>query len=241
MTVFELWAIFSLGLVSSLHCVQMCGPIVLSYSIALEQQNPPQRKRLALFIGHLAYNAGRIVTYACLGAIAGLVGDSIRLVGHLAGIGTALAIVGGLLMILAGLFMFGIFPAAGILGKLFRVTSNFLRPLAQLVSSPGIGNRFLLGLALGFLPCGLIYAAVVRALATGSPAWGAATMAAFGAGTAIALLAVGIFSSAVRGNITRWGTKLAAISVTVMGVFLIVRGTAPAILMVGGHAGHVHH
>jgi sulfite exporter TauE/SafE len=240
-TVFELWAIFSLGLISSLHCVQMCGPIVLSYSIALEQRSSPQRKGFALLIGHLAYNAGRIVTYSCLGAVAGLVGDSIRLVGHLAGIGTALAIVGGGLMILAGLFMFGAFPAAGIIGKLFRVTSSFLRPLARLVSSPSIGNRFLLGIALGFLPCGLIYAAVVRALATGSPAWGAVTMAAFGAGTAIALLAVGIFSSAVRGNIARWGTKLAAISVTVMGVFLIVRGTAPAILMVGGHAGHVHH
>lgn len=240
MTALELWVIFSLGLVSSLHCVQMCGPIVLSYSIALEQ-GPARNRSIALLLGHLAYNAGRILTYAALGSVAGLLGSSIRLVGHLAGCGTVLGIVGGVLMVIAGLFMFGMFPASGVFGDLLRVTSGFLRPLARLVSSPGIGNRFTLGVALGFLPCGLVYAAVVRALATGSPAWGAATMATFGLGTAGALLAVGIFSSAVRGSVQRWGTKLAAASVTMMGIMMIVRGTMPQLLMVGGHAGHVHH
>ena len=241
MTALELWVIFSLGLVSSLHCVQMCGPIVLSYSIALEQLGAPKKRTLSLLAGHAAYNAGRILTYAALGAAAGLLGSSIRMVGHLAGFGTALGIVGGVLMVIAGLFMFGVFPSSGVFGSLFRVTSSFLRPLARLVSAPGIGNRFLLGLALGFLPCGLIYAAVMRALATGSVLWGAATMAAFGLGTAAALLSVGIFSSALRGTINRWGTKLAAASVMLMGILLIIRGTMPGILMVGGHAGHVHH
>lgn len=240
MTALELWVMFSLGLVSSLHCVQMCGPIVLSYSIAIEQGVSKYHSASLLF-GHLAYNAGRILTYAAMGAIAGILGSSIRLVGHLAGLGTTLGIVGGGLMVIAGLFMFGVFPASGVFGNLFRVTSSFLRPLARLVSAPGIGNRFLLGLVLGFLPCGLVYAAVVRALATGSPSWGAATMAAFGLGTAGALLAAGVFSSALRGAVNRWGTKLAAVSVTIMGVLLIIRGTMPGILMVGGHASHVHH
>jgi len=226
--------------VSSLHCVQMCGPIVLSYSIA-PQPGSSKRRAAALLFGHLAYNAGRILTYAALGAFAGLIGSSISLVGHLAGFGTALAIVGGVLLVLAGLFMWGVFSASGAAGSLFRVTSGFLRPLARLVSAPGIGNRFLLGLALGLLPCGLVYAAVVRALATGSALWGAATMAAFGMGTASALLVLGVFSSALRGTIHHWGTRLAATSVTLMGVLLILRGTMPGILMAGGHAGHVHH
>jgi sulfite exporter TauE/SafE len=238
----ELWVMFTLGLVSSLHCVQMCGPIVLSYSVALERlKSVPAGTSSPLLFGHLAYNLGRIFTYAALGAAAGLAGQTVGLVGRLAGVSSALAIVGGVLMLVAGLVMFGMFPAVKILGGgFFRITSGFLRPLSSLVSSPGVGRRFLLGLALGFLPCGLVYAALLRALATGSALWGAATMAAFGAGTAGALLAVGVLSSAVRGRVNRWGTQLAAVSVMAMGALLIVRGTMPAILA-GAHATHACH
>lgn len=238
MTAIEMWAVFTLGLVSSLHCVQMCGPIVLSYSVALNQAKP--RLRGALVAGHFAYNLGRILTYSALGAVAGLAGKTVGVIGHLAGVGSALAIVGGVLMLIAGVVMFGVFPAAQAAGgKLFRVTSGFLRPLSKLISSASIGNRFLLGLALGLLPCGLIYAALLRALATGSALWGAATMAAFGAGTASALLAVGIFSSAIRSQFNRWGTQLAAVSVVVMGALLIVRGVMPQILS-GAHTHACH-
>ncbi len=239
MTGLELSVVFTLGLVSSLHCVQMCGPIVLSYSVALKQSQTPGISP-ALWPGHFAYNAGRILTYSLLGAVAGLAGNAVSLVGRLAGISGALAIVGGVLMLIAGLVMSGIFPAAEVLGgKLFRITSSFVRPVARLISSPGVGKRFLLGLALGFLPCGLIYAALLRALATGSALWGAATMAAFGAGTAGALLAVGIFSSVLRKGLSRWGTQLAAASVMAMGALLIVRGTMPGLL--GAHAAHACH
>ncbi len=242
MTGIELWVIFTLGLVSSLHCVQMCGPIVLSYSVALDQAKATTgRSASALLLGHLAYNAGRILTYAALGSLAGMAGHTVGLIGRLAGFGSVLAIVGGVLMLIAGLVMLGLFPAAqSVGGSLFRITSGFLRPLARLIASATAGSRFLLGLALGLLPCGLLYAALLRALATGSAFWGAATMAAFGAGTAGALLAVGIFSSAIRGRISRWGTQLAAVSVMVMGALLIVRGTMPGILA-GAHATHVGH
>jgi sulfite exporter TauE/SafE len=239
-SVIELWVIFTLGLVSSLHCVQMCGPIVLSYSVALDQAKAGMG-RSSLLLGHLAYNAGRILTYATLGALAGLAGHTVGLIGRLAGMGSVLAIVGGVLMLIAGLVMLGVFPwakSAG--GSLFRITSGFLRPLTRLIASASAGSRFLLGLALGLLPCGLLYAALLRALATGSAVWGAASMAAFGAGTAAALLVVGIFSSAIRGKVSRWGTQLAAVSVMVMGALLIVRGTMPGILA-GAHATHVCH
>ncbi len=241
MTGLELSVIFTLGLVSSLHCVQMCGTIVLSYSVALKQSKMSAGTSPALWSGHLAYNAGRILTYALLGAVAGLAGRTVSLVGRLAGAGSALAIIGGILMLMAGLVMSGVFPAAAVRGgNLFRITARFLRPLAKLVSSPSVGRRFLLGLTLGFLPCGLIYAALLRALATGSMFWGAATMAAFGAGTAGALLAVGVFSSALGRRFNRWGSQLAAVGVMAMGALLIVRGTMPGILS-GAHAAHVCH
>ena len=242
MTGLELSVVFTLGLVSSLHCVQMCGPIVLSYSVALTPTaSATAGSSRSLILGHVAYNAGRIFTYAALGAVAGLAGQTVGLVGRLAGVSSALAIVGGVLMLIAGLVMFGMFPAVKMLGAgFFRITSSFLRPLSSLISSPSVGRRFLLGLALGLLPCGLIYAALLRALATGSAFWGAATMGAFGAGTAGALLAVGIFSSALRKGFNRWGTQLAAASVTAMGALLIVRGTMPGILA-GAQAAHVCH
>lgn len=242
MTGLELWVVFTLGIVSSLHCVQMCGPIVLSYSVALgpAQATSGGTSRSLLF-GHVAYNVGRILTYAVLGAVAGLAGHTVGLVGRVAGMGSVLGIVGGVLMLVAGLLMLGVFPAAKILGgKFFRITSGFLRPLSSLISSPSVGRRFLLGLALGLLPCGLVYAILLRALATGSAFWGAATMATFGAGTAGALLTVGIFSSVLRRGLNRWGTQLAAVSVMAMGVLLIVRGAMPGILA-GAHAAHVSH
>lgn len=241
MTGIELWVVFTLGLVSSLHCVQMCGPIVLSYSVALEQiTKVPGYRSPSLVFGHLAYNAGRILTYAVLGAVAGLAGKTVGLVGRLAGLTSTLAIVGGVLMLIAGLVMFGALPAVQAFGgNFFRVTSTFVRPLSRFISSASVGSRLVLGLAFGLLPCGLVYAALVRALATGSALWGAATMAAFGAGTAGALLAVGIFSSAIRSKVSRWGTQLAAVSVMAMGALLIVRGTMPGILA-GAHV-HVCH
>ena len=143
-------------------------------------------------------------------------------------------------MLIAGLVMLGALPAAQTLGKNFlRVSSTFIRPLSRFLSSASVGHRFVLGLLLGFLPCGLVYAALLRALATGSALWGAATMAAFGAGTCGALLAVGIFSSAIRSRVNRWGTQLAAVSVMAMGILLIVRGAMPGMLP-GAHLHGCH-
>ena len=107
------------------------------------------------------------------------------------------------------------------------------------ISAPGAGNRFLLGLLLGFLPCGLIYAALLKAMATGSAYAGGASMLAFGLGTAGALFALGLFSSAIRIRLNRWGSQLAAAGVTVMGALLIWRGSMSGMLMMGGM--HAHH
>jgi len=244
MSAVELWVMFTLGLVSSLHCVQMCGPIVLFYSLGTGQTSgahPPGTAR-HFALGHLAYNAGRITTYTALGALAGLAGGSLRMLGHLAGASSIAAMVGGGLMVIAGLFMLGIIPARILAGiQLFRLTSGFLRRVGGLLSSPDVGKRLLLGLALGFLPCGLIFAALLRSLATGSPLWGAAAMMAFGLGTAGALIALGLFSSAIRWKLNRWGNRLAAASVIVMGIFLLWRGVMPGMLMAGMHATHGCH
>ena len=235
---------FALGLVSSLHCAQMCGPIVLSYSIALTQpvksSTKPGPRLSPLLVSHLAYNGGRILTYTALGALAGLLGSTLSLLGRLAGISATLAVISGILMIVVGLFMLNLIPATLLGSKLLRIPASFLRPVSGLISSPGASRRFLLGLTLGFLPCGLIYAALLKAMAAGSALGGALNMLAFGLGTAGSLLAIGIFSSAIRGRVTRWGSQFAAASVTLMGLVLVWRGLMPQWMMMGGHVHGCH-
>jgi uncharacterized protein len=231
---------FTLGLVSSLHCVQMCGPIVVSYSVAVSQLKNSPPLAPSLLQNHLAYNAGRILTYSALGAVAGVAGGTLGLLGRLAGFSHVLAIVAGALMIVVGISMLGIIPANLLTSRLFRLPSSLLRRTGKLLSAPGSGNRFLLGLALGFLPCGLIYAALLKAMATASALAGAATMLAFGLGTAGALLLLGMFSSALRISLNRWGSQLAAAGVTLMGVLLLWRGSMAGMLMMGSHM-HAHH
>ena len=244
MSVVELGVMFTLGLVSSLHCMQMCGPIVLSYSLGgtTSDARGVAGKTRYLALGHLAYNAGRIITYSALGALAGLAGGTVGMLGRLAGVSRLAAMLGGCLMVIAGLFMLDIIPSRMLAGvQLFRLTSGFMRRVGGLLSTPAVGKRFLLGLALGLLPCGLIYAALLRSLATGSALWGAAAMMAFGVGTAGALIALGVFSSAIRWRLNCWGNRLAAASVILMGILLLWRGSIPAMLMAGMHAAHSCH
>jgi len=230
MNVWEFYVIFALGLVSSLHCVTMCGPLVLSYGLPLGG-----RKFSEQFLAHLSYNAGRILTYSALGAIAGLFGGTVGFVGQLAGFENVAAITAGALMIVAGILMLDLVPSR----KLQKFnpllyTSRFLKPLGSRISSNSIGSKFSLGLMLGFMPCGLIYAALLKSMATGTIVAGALTMTAFGLGTAVSLLGIGIFSSAIGAKIARYGNRLAAISVLLLGLFLVTRGVMP--LMNAAHA-----
>ncbi len=223
MNVWEFYVIFALGLVSSLHCVSMCGPIVLSYSLPLGS-----RKFSEQILAHFSYNAGRILTYSVLGAVAGLFGGTVGFIGQLAGYENIAAIAAGVLMIFAGILMLDLVPSKRL--QKFNpllYTSRFLKPVGSRISSTSIGNKFSLGLLLGFMPCGLIYAALLKSMATGTVFAGALTMTAFGLGTAASLLAIGIFSAAFSLKLSRWGSRLAAVSVLLLGLFLVTRGVMP--------------
>ena len=232
---------FMLGLISSLHCVQMCGPIVLSYSVALESLTKPPAKGIfrSLLRNHLAYNLGRVLTYSALGAFAGLAGETMSVIGRISGVTHALALVAGLSMIVIGIVMLGVLPAWLLANRLLRVPASFLRRASSLIKAPGISKRFGLGLLLGFLPCGLVYASLMKAIAAGTPVSGAATMFAFGLGTTGSLVAVGTVSSTIRFRLNRWGRQLAAVGVMVMGVLLVWRGTMSGMMM--EHHMHGHH
>lgn len=221
--IWELYVVFALGLVSSLHCVSMCGPIVLSYSLPLGS-----KKLGSQVFAHLAYNFGRILTYSLLGAIAGFFGGTVGFIGELAGFQNVAAIFAGVLMVFAGIVMLDLIPSKRLqrFNPLLH-TSRFLRPLGSRFSSSSVGSKFTLGLVLGFLPCGLIYAALLKSISTGTVFAGALTMTAFGLGTAASLLAIGIFSSALSLKLSRWGSRVAAVSVLLLGVLMVSRGVMP--------------
>ena len=216
MSPLELSLVFSLGLVSSLHCLQMCGPLVLSWSVAMP--------RPAALGAHLRYNAGRILTYMVLGAMAGALGNGIGTLGQIAGWASGARIVAGSSMIAAGILMLGVIRSNDLIT--LKQPARFSRWIGRNLLGPA--HKFRLGLMLGFLPCGLIYAALLKAVDAGSAIGGALTMLAFGSGTAVALMSLGLASSFTGFRLARWSTKVAAICIMVSGAVLLYRGlTAP--------------
>jgi len=227
MTPGDFYLVLAFGFIGSLHCVAMCGPIVLTYSVAANTDSA-RRSLLGL---HLAYNAGRTLTYMLLGAAAGLAGGAMGWVGRLAGIENTASIVAGAAMVLIGLALLG-FGVRGWRG--FAMPQRLLRPAGKLLSSRSASAKLALGMLMGFLPCGLVYAALMKAIGAATPLGGALTMFAFGLGTAVALVAVGLGSSVATRRLARWGTTVSAIAVLAMGAILIARGAT------AGSAAHEH-
>jgi uncharacterized protein len=126
MTTLEFSVVFTLGLVSGLHCLQMCGPIVLTYSMSV-----PKGGALR---AHLSYNAGRIATYMALGTMAGALGAGFGVLGRMAGLATGARIVSGAAMIVAGILMIGLLPANGLVNIQRRgITARFSRTIGRLL------------------------------------------------------------------------------------------------------------
>src|SRR5258708_974931 len=164
MTPSDFYLVLVFGFVSSLHCVQMCGPIVLTYSVAANSGGA-RRSLLGL---PLAYNAGRTLTYMLLGALAGLAGGTMGFVGHLAGFENVAAIVAGVAMMIVGLTLLGLSPGMKA-WRGFALPSRMLKPAGKLISSQSTASKFTLGLLVGFLPCGLLYAALIKAIGVATP------------------------------------------------------------------------
>jgi len=236
MSLSEFYLVLVLGFVSSLHCVQMCGPIVLTYSVSLNTD----ASRKPMIGAHLAYNAGRIFTYTFLGAVAGTIGGAVGFVGRLAGIQNVAMIAAGIAMLLTGVAMLGFGLRPGFLNK-FVLPKKIVRPVGALISSRSVQSKFGLGLLLGLLPCGLVYAALMKAVGTGSPLGGAVTLLAFGLGTSAAMVALGVGSSLITKKLARWGTTVAAVTIILLGAMVLIRSIRSPHGMASGETHHHHH
>jgi sulfite exporter TauE/SafE len=218
---------FLIGLAGSLHCLGMCGPLVMAYSLHIRSaEKEPDAGASALWMKgvshHVAFHLGRLCTYGMLGGLAaGLA--------HLAVFNQALSnlrgwatLGGGTLMILSGLILFKILP----LPAFSSGASNFFftRWIPFLLHSRRLPARLALGVAVGFLPCMLSWAMIVKAATASSPFHGSLTTLAFGLGTVPALFFTGLSASLLSFRVRFLGERAAAAAVIIMGCILIFKG-----------------
>lgn len=203
----------SMGLISSFHCVGMCGPIAL----ALPVHKGPRAQQIA---GVLAYNAGRALTYAMFGMVIGTLGASLAWLGALRYVSIAVGVA---------MLVYVFWPSGlerGLHMPLFwQKTINLLRQsMATYLKKTDLSGMLLLGMLNGAVPCGMVYMALLNSVATGSVWGGAIFMALFGLGTMPAMLALGIakqqFTPALRTRIRKFTPVLVAIA----GIWLVARG-----------------
>jgi sulfite exporter TauE/SafE len=206
----ELWTAFILGLVGSLHCGGMCGPLALAL--------PGSLSRSRFLAGRLAYNTGRIVTYSFLGLLFGAMGKTLALAGFQRWLSLSLGI-----LLLAGLFA----SKRATLAPWLTRSVNFLKnKMAALLRRRTLSATASLGLLNGFLPCGLVYVAAAAAGATGHIASSVAYMAAFGAGTLPMMLTLSLSGRLMPFTLRLRLQRLIPASVFLIATLLILRGMA---------------
>lgn len=203
----------TIGFLGSLHCAGMCGPIVMALPIG-------GRKGIHKAMAILTYNSGRILVYALMGLLFGMLGKGFAM----AGLQQGLSLVAGFAVILAVLLPTAwkrFFPLSSVTDNiLLKLKSSF----ATYLKIDSATSRFTIGMLNGLLPCGLVYFAITGALVTGTPAMGALFMILFGIGTLPMMFAIGYTSDWVRKTFTLNFQKLVPVVLVIMGVMLVIRG-----------------
>lgn len=211
----DLLGFLTLGLLGGFgHCVGMCSPFVLFVS---RRYALPDSGRPGALTAQGWYTAGRMTTYAALGALAGALGSVVQLAGSLVGLQRGASVVAGVALIVSALAALSdVIPGFHPGGRLFGGIAATLRGRVP-------GHPFLTGLFLGLLPCGLLYSAVIAAVSRGGPLQGALALVIFGAGTAPALLGLSLADDLLARH-REWLNRLAQGFLLVMGITFVWRG-----------------
>lgn len=211
------YAAFLIGLLGSTHCVGMCGGIVGALNAGL----PKSRQTLpSLAAHHVTYNSGRILSYAVAGAIAGFFGSQASRFGLHTVIPIG-ALIAGVVMIALGLYIAGLSHAITAIEKAGLHIWRRIQPLGQrFLPAETPARAFGLGLVWGWLPCGLVYSALVLAIVSASPAQGAWIMLGFGLGTLPMLFAMGGVAGQLMAIVRRPVTRrIVGASIILFGVY----------------------
>ncbi|BBN58669.1 sulfite exporter TauE/SafE family protein [Hydrogenovibrio marinus] len=188
-----LFTALMVGFLGGVHCLGMCSGVVgtLSFNLRPEVQLSLWR----MFPYQLAYNLGRVTSYALIGALFGWLGHTVTSLATFLPAQQALQIFAGAFMLALGLYVAGIWNGVVVVEKLGTFIWKRLQPVvSKMTSVRTIPQAWLYGMIWGWLPCGLVYSMVIMAISAGGALQGAAVMIAFGLGTMPNLLLMGSFA-----------------------------------------------
>jgi sulfite exporter TauE/SafE len=213
---------FVVGLLSALHCIGMCGGVVGTLSFSLPARTPRGGPSFVLY--QLAYNAGRVISYALVGAIFGMLGEALIAGGAHVWLQDALRWLAAVVVVGIGLYIAGWFPRFTRIERIGEPVWRWLEPVGRrLLPVTSLSRALLFGAVWGWLPCGLVYTMLLSAPAQGDPVSGALYMALFGLGTLPVMLVTGLFA----GRLYRFAgdSRLKVVSglaVVFLGLFALV-------------------
>lgn len=210
------------GLLTSFHCVMMCGNMVLSYAVKGNEEGPLLRR----MVPHFAYHSAKIASYTAVGLLLGSIGTFLS-----QDVRSWVSVLAGVYMVLLGLNMTGKFP---VLAHLTPRPPKFLMQLIMKLrkrstadaaaGESSLATPVTFGLMTGMMPCGPLQAAQVAAAGAGTPVLGAITMLGFGLGTIPLMLGYGVAATFLSGRFKKNMALAGAVVILVLGVVMMNRG-----------------
>lgn len=202
-----------LGLMGSLHCVGMCGPI--AFMLPVNRTN-----NLKKFSQIFIYHFGRLLAYGIIGLIFGLLGKGL----YVFGMQQKLSIAIGVLMIIVVLIPYKTFSRYNLSKPVYKLISKVKNRLGQELKKKTPDTFLTIGFLNGFLPCGLVYMALFGAIAMGSALEGSLYMMLFGLGTVPLMTTAIYFSGMLKGGLRQKVQKAIPVFVIIVGALFIIRG-----------------
>jgi len=202
-----------LGLMGSLHCVGMCGPI--AFMLPVDRTNSVKR-----FGQTFLYHIGRLLAYGLIGLVFGFLGKGL----YVFGLQQKLSIAIGALMIFVMLLPHKTFAKYNLSKPLYTAIGRLKSKLGAALKKKSPDTFLTIGFLNGFLPCGLVYIALFGAMAMGSAASGSLYMVLFGLGTVPLMTAAVYFSRFIKSRTKQRIQKLIPLFVIIMGSLFILRG-----------------
>jgi len=206
------FAAFTMGLISTVHCVAMCGSVIGALTLSLPKEVKEDQWKMFPYV--LNYNVGRLISYAMAGLVVGFLSSTFAVFNaHI-----VLQCLSVIVMVSMGLYLAGWFPKFAQVERIGGPIWKLLQPIGQkFLPVKSYPQAFLLGTVWGWLPCGLVYSGLAIAATTGDPIKAALVMLAFGAGTLPAVMGAGLFTGFLASLAKIHNLrKIAGISIIVM-------------------------
>lgn len=208
-----LWTALVLGLAGSFHCIGMCGPI--AFVIPVDRSS-----KTKLIYQTFLYHIGRLISYSLIGLLFGLLGKGL----YLAGFQQRLSILMGLLMIALVLMPISIFNRYNFSKPFYKIIGQVKQKLGIYLKMKSNKAIFSIGFLNGFLPCGLVYMALIGSISTGNALQGALYMTLFGLGTVPMMTAALLLGNFVNLTLRKKIQKAIPVFVVIIGLLFILRG-----------------